>query len=327
MKNDILVDSIYTFSPGGLQVLNYISKGLPDNTFYLIDYRLKGTILFNKFKYLKNELDRYFFYKKNSDFKKHLCISNVPPPISKKNTIIFFHNTLYLSPFNSNLNLKNQIVLYIKSLYIRFLNNENNKWVVQTELVKQKLSKFNISLSNIHVFPIFPDFKPEINYSKRNTFVYVTSESAHKNNKNLLNGFIDAALSLKSQIILNITLNEKYTKNLSLGIIPKNLFINYHGRISFDEVIDIYKQSHYLIYPSIEESFGLPLIESINYGCKVLCSNLPYAHEIIVPSLIFDPWKVDEITSSILTAVNNDLPKSEKKIVNKLDEFIDFINN
>ena len=35
-----------------------------------------------------------------------------------------------------------------------------------------------------------------------------------------------------------------------------------------------------------------PLIESINYNCKVLAPNLDYVNEVITPSIKFDPFSI-----------------------------------
>ena len=76
----------------------------------------------------------------------------------------------------------------------------------------------------------------------------------------------------------------------------------------------------------MHESFGLPLIEASNYGCKVIASNLPYVHEIIRPSLTFDPYSVESISNAILKAIETDeLPVTKVLVENKLDNFIDFI--
>ena len=81
-----------------------------------------------------------------------------------------------------------------------------------------------------------------------------------------------------------------------------------------------------MIFSSLFESFGLPLIESTNHGCKVIASDLPYVHEIIRPSLTFDPYLVESISDSILKALEIDnLPETKVLVENKLDNFVEFI--
>ena len=108
---------------------------------------------------------------------------------------------------------------------------------------------------------------------------------------------------------------------------PNNSKIIFHGTLSIDEVNSLYDISEFSIYPSLAESFGLPLIEATNHNCKVIASDLTYVHEIIKPSLVFDPYSVDSISESILKAISQDLPETEVLVENKLDNFIDFIIN
>ena len=68
---------------------------------------------------------------------------------------------------------------------------------------------------------------------------------------------------------------------------------------------DAYLNSKFLIFPSLNESFGLPLIEATNMGCYTAASSLDYVDEIISPSIKFDPFSIKDISKAILECVNN----------------------
>jgi glycosyltransferase involved in cell wall biosynthesis len=154
------------------------------------------------------------------------------------------------------------------------------------------------------------------------TFVYIASNEKHKNLEMLLDGFIDASEKVKIQLELNLTIQSReLIKSNSI----ENLKIICHGSLNTKGVYKLYKKSKFLIFPSLNESFGLPLIEAVQHGCKVIASDLPYVHEIIEPSLTFNPYSVESISSSILKAINEDLPETKVLVENKLDNFIDFI--
>lgn len=86
---------------------------------------------------------------------------------------------------------------------------------------------------------------------------------------------------------------------------------------------DSYTRCKYFISPSIQESFGLPLIEACQNDCKVIASNLEYVHEIIEPSLSYDPFNVNSIVLSIEMALNTkSMRKSKILIKNKLNLLI-----
>ena len=49
------------------------------------------------------------------------------------------------------------------------------------------------------------------------------------------------------------------------------------GRVSLDQTRELYTESDALFFPSLLESYGLPLVESMTLGLPIVCSNLPYA--------------------------------------------------
>ena len=46
------------------------------------------------------------------------------------------------------------------------------------------------------------------------------------------------------------------------------------------DIIAIYDRTKLFVYPSLYEGFGMPLIEAIARGCRVLCSDIPVFREI-----------------------------------------------
>ena len=140
---------------------------------------------------------------------------------------------------------------------------------------------------------------------------------------------IKAANKISSVIKLNLTLSNKEFINspYSKKTVPKNLIIVNHGILDFSKLEKIYQKTEFLIFPSLNESFGLPLIESINYNCKVLAPNLNYVDEVITPSIKFDPYSISSLSESITFAITKRNIKRSKIIVeNKIDTFVEHIN-
>ena len=152
-----------------------------------------------------------------------------------------------------------------------------------------------------------------------------SSGFSQKNNISLIKAFIVVAIKPDKEIKLPLTLNkEKLTKNTY----PNNLKGEFHETLSEDKANTLYRSSEFAIYPSLVESFGLPLIEASNHNCKVIANNLSYVHEIIKPSLTFDPYSIENISRAILKAIDKrDLPETkvlvENKSVSKRDDLID----
>ena len=107
----------------------------------------------------------------------------------------------------------------------------------------------------------------------------------------------------------------------------ENLKIINHGVLEKNKLNILYSSLEFLIFPSLNESFGLPLIESINHKCCVIAPNLDYVNEIIEPSLKFDPKSINSISSSILMAISkSELKESKILVQNKIDTFVKYIS-
>ena len=52
-------------------------------------------------------------------------------------------------------------------------------------------------------------------------------------------------------------------------------------QIKREEISNIYKVSDAVLFPSIYEGFGLPLLEAIKSGVPIVCSNLKVLKEIV----------------------------------------------
>ncbi|MDA1181620.1 MAG: glycosyltransferase, partial [Proteobacteria bacterium] len=274
-----------------------------------------------------SHLNRKNFYLKNINrFSSILCLANIPPPVhTSVNTTIFFHNSLFLNPLSHPISFKNRIINFFKLNYIKYYNHSDYNWIVQTPYI-YKLLRENLKINSeqVLIYPIFKEKSKSSNTKKIiNNFVYVSSVVSHKNHKRLVNAFIKAANKADKEITLNLTLNKE---DLTENIYPENLKVKFHGTLSRDGVNELYDSCDFAIYPSLVESFGLPLIEAANYGCKVIASDLPYVHEIIVPSITFNPYSEESISHSILKALESDnLPETNILVKNKLNTFIDLI--
>ena len=336
----ILFDSVYVHNGGGKEILDLIiqkliNKEIENNFHFLLDKRyvipesannkLELTLISS------SERNRKRFYLENRGFRSYFCFSNVPPPISINNTCtIYFHNDLLINPFSTNLSLKEILKNLIKKYYIKVKSKRNYNWCVQTNIMRMKLSNaYRIDEEKINIYPIFDD--NIIQEKKTNdSFLYVGNYSKHKNHNRLIKAFIDSANSTNKTLILKLTLTDKdYKKSIYKAIkLPKNLIIKNLGILNKEMLRDAYLNSKFLIFPSLNESFGLPLIEATNMGCYTAASSLDYVDEIISPSIKFDPFSIKDISKAILECVNNRSLKLSKPIIeNKIDTFVKYLTS
>lgn len=341
MRKEILFDSIYIHSYGGLILFNLlideiIRQGKINNFFFLIDQRnmsekIKLIKKSNLKRIIPNELNRFKFYKKNRNrFNSNFCLSNIPPPIRICERVdIYFHNVNFIKPDILFIGTKDYITSQLKKIYINFLNKKIYNVIVQSNIIREEIDKSGpFSYNQKKIFPFF-DENSYLEKRKRvkNSFLYVGSGAKHKNHNNLLKAFESSAKKNKKRIILNLTLSEnEFNKSLyNKTNLPKNLVIKNHKFLDRSKLNLLYSETKYFIYPSFNESFGLPLIEAVINNCNVIASNKKYVHEIITPSLSFNPKSINDIEHAITFSLNNKLKSSSLKVDNKLFTFVEYL--
>lgn len=335
-----LIDATYINETGGKTLLNYlidrlIKKGLEKKFYFLLDNRLKLNYLKINFEFIEaSEKKRLKFYKKtNIKFSKVFCFANVPPPLKLNiETYIYFHNDLLIDLKQTGFSLFKKSAFFIKRLYIKQKDRVNYKWIVQTELIKEKLNNRIVNeISRIRVIPFyFDDFKELKNDEQTNSFLYVSGFLSHKNHDRLIKAFVIAAENYKENIFLNFTLkSEDFIHLMNPFIkIPSNLIIENLGVLDLEQINLAYEKNQNLIFPSLKESFGLPLIEATLKNLNVITSNLDYVNYVIEPSLSFNPMDIEDISNSILKTLTLKRLKKPKLVSkNKVDELIKILTS
>ena len=88
-------------------------------------------------------------------------------------------------------------------------------------------------------------------------------------------------------------------------------FLFFTGKVNIFDIHAIYQRVDYLIFPSLLESLGLPLIEANLYDLPIICSRRDYVFDVCEPLLTFNPENIEEIKESLREAVKNKLTSKE----------------
>ena len=82
--------------------------------------------------------------------------------------------------------------------------------------------------------------------------------------------------------------------------------IHFLGRISDEELVQLYNQAACFVFPSLYEGFGLPPLEAMACGCPVLVSDIPVEREVCGDAaLYFNPLEPSEILRIITQYLSN----------------------
>ena len=86
--------------------------------------------------------------------------------------------------------------------------------------------------------------------------------------------------------------------------------VRFTGRISDEELLELYRTSTLLVQPSLYEGFGLPPLEALSLGTKALISDIPVFKEIYdgFPVTFFRSSDSDDLAKKLAFCANDASP-------------------
>lgn len=331
----ILIDALHINMGGAYMILNHFVTRLVANriSFTLLKDvrcpRLNDENHITNLIVMSSDLkSRYDFYKSHKyDFRSVLCLGNVPPPI-KLNVPVhtYIHNvSLLMIPKDNTLFQK--MSNRLKRTYIRWYSKNTDTWIVQTSNTANLVNKYiNKRQLPIKIYPFYhiPNELKKHPSSRRKDYVFVGEYTGAKGHEYLIEAWVKLAqMGIKSTLHLTVS-----TPNIAALIneaIAKGAYIVNHGYVPFSQVMDLYKISKATVYPSLNESLGLGIIEAAEAGCDVIGCDLPYIYSICKPSETFEQRNSDSIVKAVVKYENNNSPKTILSIRDTADSLIKFM--
>lgn len=108
-----------------------------------------------------------------------------------------------------------------------------------------------------------------------------------------------------------------------LDQVPQEQGIKKLGGVGMTELAALYCTAEALVFPSMYEGFGLPILEAFHYGCPVVTSNISAMSEVAADAaFLVDPADVDSIRHGMSESLEKGkLPAKQKKMRERLDSF------
>lgn len=331
----ILIDALYINGGGGKVLLEYLLSELENydqEVMVLIDKRIEQDDFFSGLKFKVNFMEaslwnrRTFYRTNNIKFSAILCFGNLPPTQKINATVYtYFHQLLYLKVPN-NFTLKKKFLYRLKVSVLKLLANNTDYWLVQSDLVKSQFQK-KYRVDNVMVLPFYSKLEvTQESIRTKNTYLYVSNATLHKNHQNLIDAFCSFFDRKKcGKLILTVSpdypeIFSHITQKVEQGYPIENI-----GFVERKKLAKFYGSAEYVIYPSLAESFGLGLIEAIDQGCKVIGADLPYTHAVCKPSLTFNPENVESIVDALSLSLQDHVKPSVNKTSNQIDKLISLL--
>ncbi len=156
--------------------------------------------------------------------------------------------------------------------------------------------------------------------------LFVSSLWRYKNCDGLLRAWRLARHELggRQLVILGAERDQRYGVELheltvELGIAEDVVFV---GGVPNEETVNFYRAADLLVYPSFNETFGLPILEAMACACPVVTSNVSSMPEIAGGAAILaDPHDPNSIARSILEATGSEGSRMRADGIRRAQEF------
>lgn len=148
---------------------------------------------------------------------------------------------------------------------------------------------------------------------ERPYLLYVGNHRPHKNLRRTFMGF--AASGLAKDFDLVATGEPDNSLRSLLKSLKIEAAVQFLGRISDRVLASHYRGARGLVFVSLYEGFGLPIIESMACGTPVLTSNVASMPEVAGgAALLADPYNVDDIAEKMRAVALDEILRADLKV-------------
>ena len=226
----------------------------------------------------------------------------------------------------------NKLKRKFRLLKLKYLLPNSDQLIVQTDVMKKRAQSYLVPKKNITVIPTSVGFLGDdedknitdkiksLKFEGNKVFLCINEYYEHKN----LEILIPLAQKIKEQKLkfkFVITLNNNVFKSKIIGL--EDVIVNV-GRVKRTQTKELYKKCDALFFPSLIESFGIPLVEAQEIGLPIYTSDRDFAHAVCGDKAIFfNPNSVDDILEKIQSEKSNVI---KDKIYGWEDITLDMLN-
>lgn len=331
----LLVDALHINTGGALMILNhFVDRLVAMNVDFILLKddrcpRLRSEEDSNRFITMScSELSRRRFYKSHRhDFGAVFCLGNVPPILRMPCPVHTYIHNVSLLAIPVDYPTKMKVKAFIKRAYLNMCARYTDSWIVQTtntaDLVRQHLPTKNKQVL-LYPFYFMPKGVCDSAVGNRTDYAFIGEYTNAKGHQYLIDAWVKLARKGLCPTLHLTTIAPELKEQLGYAEAQGAKIVN-HGKIPFQEVLDIYRQSKAIIYPSLNESLGLGIIEAAEAGCDVIGCDLPYLHSVCKPSGTFLPQSAESIVDAVMKYESGESPKTVLTIRDMADDLIKFL--
>ncbi|MCF8567685.1 glycosyltransferase family 4 protein [Alicyclobacillus tolerans] len=138
-------------------------------------------------------------------------------------------------------------------------------------------------------------------------FLYVGMNRPRKNLRRLIDAF-EATVDRTNHLLLTVGTESTDYYDIRGDVERRGLEdkVKFLGRLSDQRLMKIYEGATAVVFPSIYEGFGFPVLEAMSRGVPVVCSNTSSLPEIVgEAALTFNPYNTNDMAEALLEISSN----------------------
>jgi len=225
----------------------------------------------------------------------------------------------YLPEFFTKVDLKNRKKMYVASCEsadaIIAISEFTKKTIVEKfDIPKNKVTTVHLNYNN----DLYNQSVKQAQLPYSPFFYYPAATWPHKNHIKLIQAFAEFHKDYPDYHLVLSGIQKQKSNDINQMITKLQLSSHVHmlGYLKLSELPGVFKQAYTLVYPSLFEGFGIPIVEAMVSGCPVIASNTTSVPEVAGnAALYFDPTSVSDIANTMKMIVR-DNTRREQLILN-----------
>jgi glycosyltransferase involved in cell wall biosynthesis len=232
-----------------------------------------------------------------------LCFNSLPPPIRSAARTVVFVQVAYIAGIVNGIRYAPRAAMrhaFERMWFRAFRRNVDEFWV-QTETIANALARQWSPTVPVCVVPLadpmlLPDaaagspVSPVSPVADVRGFVYPADGMAHKNHERLLRAWAELARGgAPPSLVLTLRPHELRDAARRAGVDPGALSVTSVGPVPRERVMALLREHGALVFPSLVETFGLPLVEAMRAGARIVASERDFVRDVCLPDETFDP--------------------------------------
>lgn len=250
-----------------------------------------------------------------------LCFNSLPPLVASRAKVVTYvhaphfvgaHRGVQYAPLT-------RARLWIERAWFRMaVGNTDEAWV-QTPTMANRLREQFPSLV-VRIVPLIDESlykltaetarppQPDVAWDVH-AFFYPADAVGHKNHVNLLRAWALMATEFRRpKLWLTLSESELDSKLKLAGVSREEVGdVLALGRLSRDDVLARLASASALMFPSVAETFGLPMLEAGALGCPIVASERDFVRDVCRPVQTFDPDSPHSIAHAVARFVQGNI--------------------